>query len=140
VVEVSLVNFQRKLPVNAKRLMKLARRATGRRKGKLSIAVVGRKRMAALNKRFKGRSGLTDVLAFDLGSGGELDGEVVVCSDVAAREAKRRGTNPSGELALYVLHGVLHLMGMNDDTVDAARRMHRKALRLLHEAGWRDVE
>ena len=122
-------------------MKKLIRAVLERKRGRIGIAVVGGRRMRSLNKRFKRRDALTDVLAFDLGSGAkEIDGEIVVCSDAAISEARRRGGDPRDELALYVAHGLLHLKGMEDATPEGARRMHRRAVKLLRKTGWRDVE
>lgn len=67
--------------------------AEGFHTGELSIAVVGTRAMTTLHRRYKRQSGPTDVLAFDFGSSrrrGYLDGEIVVCADVALRMARRR--------------------------------------------------
>ena len=140
-VEIAVANFQRRVRIDTKALKMLAAKTVGNRKGRLSIAIVGRKRMRTLNRQFRGHDALTDVLSFDLGEDSKrIEGEVVVCSDAAISEARRLGTDPAGEVALYVVHGLLHLLGMEDATAKGSQRMHRRALRLVHEAGWRDVE
>jgi len=115
--------------------------AEGFTRGRLSIAVVGATAMATLNRRFLGRTGPTDVLAFDLGSDrrrGRIDGEVVVCADVARRRAATLGRSlqaARAELALYVVHGVLHLAGYDDRTPASFCRMHAREDELLGELG-----
>jgi len=116
--------------------------AEGFRAGDLSIAVVDAATMSALHESRLGHRGPTDVLTFDLGSdpaAGRLEGEIVVCADVARAAATERGapagTGPRAELALYVVHGVLHLAGHTDDTPAAARRMHGREDELLTELG-----
>ena len=47
-------------------------------------------------------------------AGGCLEGEVVVGAEVARREARRYGWTPHDELLLYVVHGLLHLVGYDD--------------------------
>jgi probable rRNA maturation factor len=109
--------------------------------GYLSVAVVGATAMATLHRRFFSRSGPTDVLAFDLGTDrrrGHIDGEVIVCSDVARRYAARRSRSlqaARAELALYVIHGILHLAGYDDGTPGGFRRMHAREDQLLSELG-----
>ncbi|MGQ9589893.1 MAG: rRNA maturation RNase YbeY [Planctomycetota bacterium] len=98
-------------------------------RGTLSVAVVGDPEIALLHERFLGVRGPTDVLAFPLGEGSGASssegvfGEVVVSAETAAREAARRGLRPERELALYAIHGALHLVGYDDRTEATRRRM-----------------
>lgn len=123
-----------------------AARAEGLRRGQLSIAVVGARAMATLHERHLGVAGPTDVLTFDLGTDprrGLLDGEIVVCADVARRTAwQRRRLRGSArqavacaELALYVVHGVLHLAGYDDHDPRDFKRMHAREDELLTALG-----
>lgn len=105
--------------------------------GTLSVAVVGDSEIALLHERFLGLRGPTDVLAFPLAKGSgtpgaeSVFGEVVVSADTAAREAARRGLRPERELALYAIHGALHLVGYDDRTEAARRRMRRAERKYL---------
>ena len=116
-------------------------RAEGFRHGRLSIAVVGATAMATLHQRYLGKSGPTDVLSFDLDSApsnGYFEGEVIVCTDVARRRAMQRGRSlqaARAELALYVVHGILHIVGYNDHKPSDYRRMHAREDELLTELG-----
>ena len=128
-------------------------RAEGFTSGYLSIAVVGTRAMTTLHRRYKGINEPTDVLSFDLGTNrqrGLLDAEIVVCADVARRfaaaerhgrpqrGARRRARMPvpvHAELALYLVHGILHVAGYDDDTPAAARRMHAREDELLTQLG-----
>lgn len=103
----------------------------------LSVALVGAATMSRLHRRYLGRRSVTDVLSFELEAdeSGVVEGEVVVCLDVARREARRRGHAVESELLLYALHGVLHLCGYEDETEAAYRRMHAREDRLLRELG-----
>ena len=97
--------------------------------GEISIAVVTDERMQALNRQYLAHDYPTDVLSFLHDSDGEahsLDGEIIVSSDYAVREAARYGWSPGDELLLYVIHGCLHLVG-HDDTTPAGRRAMRAA-------------
>jgi rRNA maturation RNase YbeY len=100
--------------------------------GELDVAVVGSAEMARLNRRHLGHAGTTDVLSFDLsGSADRLDGQVIVCSDVARREARKRGLRFTHELLRYVAHGLLHLCGYDDATAPQFQRMHARQEQLL---------
>jgi len=135
-------------PRNSWRAVSLLRRvaehtlsAEGFVTGHLSVAVVGATAMVTLQRRFRGLPSPTDVLAFDLGTDRRrrhVDGEVVVCSDIARRRAAVRGRSlqaARAELALYVVHGILHLAGYDDHTAGGFCRMHTREDRLLSELG-----
>jgi len=103
--------------------------------GELDVAVVGSAEMARLNRRHLRHAGTTDVLSFDLSdSADRLDGQIIVCSDVAGREAQRRGLRFTHELLRYVAHGLLHLCGYDDATELQFQRMHARQEELL--AAW----
>lgn len=92
--------------------------------------------MALLNERHLGHHGSTDVLTFDLGDGGaDIEGEIVISLDMARREAKRRGHSAQAEVALYAVHGVLHLLGYDDHDPRHAARMHRMEDEILQACG-----
>ena len=90
--------------------------------------------MHELNRQYLEHDYPTDVLSFVLEfdeTSKSLDGEIIVSSDYAAREAARYGWTANDELLLYVIHGCLHLVG-HDDTTPAAKRAMREAeVRLL---------
>lgn len=108
--------------------------------------------MTRLHERHSGDPTPTDVLTFDLGTdvrSGRLDGEIVVCADVAFAAARRPRTADSrrpgtraarrpalAELVLYVVHGLLHLSGHDDHEPGAYRRMHAREDEILMSLGW----
>lgn len=105
---------------------------------KISIALLGDARMAALHDKFMNVPEPTDVLTFPLDydrHGRVTTGEIVLCVPYAQREAKRRGGNANRELLLYALHGVLHLSGHDDRTPADHTRMHREEDRILQAIG-----
>jgi len=63
----------------------------------LSIALVGKKKIKTINKRFRGKDEVTDVLSF-----GEGVNEIIICPAVVKTKK---------ELALILIHGILHLLG-----------------------------
>ena len=107
--------------------------------GQVDIAVVGAREMAKINRQFLSHAGSTDVISFDLSDpGGPLDAQIIVCSDVARREAHRRRLAVTHELLRYVAHGLLHLSGYDDATPEQARQMHERQEMLL-EAFWQSA-
>lgn len=111
----------------------------GRRAGAVSVVFVGDDEIRELNRRFLGEDRATDVLAFDLSEDGsrgdphpdDLLGEIVVSVETARREASARGVPLDRELALYALHGLLHLLGLDDADPASRRRMRRAEARRL---------
>ena len=105
--------------------------------GGVRARIVDDAEMAAAHERWSGVAGVTDVLTFDLGEGGDgaLDVDILICIDEARRQALARGLEPEYELLLYVVHGVLHCLGHDDHDDAAAARMHAEEDRLLGLAG-----
>ncbi len=137
---VAISSSQRRVRVPRKRIIELVAHVAaveGRTIEQVDIAVVGRRRMATLNELHLRHRGPTDVLSFDLGDGlsGGLCAQIVVCSDVATVQARRRGHAPWKELLLYITHGLLHVIGYDDQSGPEARIMHAREDELLEAFG-----
>jgi probable rRNA maturation factor len=159
-VEVFVADEQNAQPVDAARWRRLALdvlTAEGvHGDAELSVMFVDETTMAELNQRFMGASGPTDVLAFplddDLTSVGRwpdggsarpdpsrnepgepplLLGDVVICPAVAARNAPAHTGTYDGELALLVVHGILHVLGMDHADPEEERAMQARERDLL---------
>ena len=90
--------------------------------------------LAALHDQWLGDPSVTDVMAFDLGDEGEGPAAEVYASVDRARElARERGVDWGRELALYLVHGTLHLCG-HDDHEDEERAAMRAAEAAVMEA------
>lgn len=93
------------------------------REAALSVAFLGPEPMRDLNRQYKGKDATTDVLAFALPQpDGTLAGDIYICRDVAAREARERGMPLREELLRLVVHGTLHVLGW--DHPDGAECEH----------------
>ena len=107
---------------------------------RISVALVDDTAMARLNRDHLGHDGPTDVLSFDLREEGveelAIDGEIVLSLDMAARQARQRGHAVEAELALYAVHGTLHLLGYDDRRKADAARMHEMEDEILSSVGW----
>lgn len=98
--------------------------------------IVADAEMADAHERYKGVPGTTDVLTFDLSApGGPLDADLLVCRDEAARQAAARGIPTVQELLLYIVHGMLHCLGHDDLTDEAAAAMHAREDEVLSAIG-----
>jgi probable rRNA maturation factor len=109
------------------------------RAGHWQVTFVGDAAMKALHARTMNDSTTTDVMTFDLRDRGapatRLDLDTVICRDVAAREARRRGHPLLAELTLYAVHSLLHVTGHDDLTKADAARMHAREDELLEALG-----
>jgi probable rRNA maturation factor len=157
-IDVFGADEQHDEPVALEELLVLARKvleAEGVRGGaEVSLLFVDEPTIATLNTRFMGKDGPTDVLSFpleddvlgagrtpDAGGPGpgepsepempDLLGDVVVCPAVAAANALRDGVVFTDELALLVVHGMLHLIGWDHEVPAEADRMEARERDLL---------
>ena len=113
----------------------------------LSVIVVDTGTMSALHERWMGEPGPTDVLAFPMDEldtarspdeaepGPALLGDVVLCPEVAAKQAATAGHSTADELHLLCTHGVLHLLGYDHAEPEEEREMFALQARLLDS--WR---
>ena len=108
----------------------------------LVVRVVDEAEMTALNQRYRGKAGATNVLSFPYeplpGVTSGLLGDVVVCAPVAAEEAVRQGKPHEAHWAHLVIHGVLHLQGYDHHHEPEAGRMEALETRLLADLGFTD--
>jgi probable rRNA maturation factor len=132
---------QRAVRVSPRRLARAADRALaalGRPAGTVEIAIVDDREIRRLNRRFRGVSRRTDVLAFPLelpGAAGGLLGEVVISAETTRRQARQLAVPTALELDLLVTHGVLHLAGYDDRDPAEAVLMHARERDILSGAG-----
>jgi probable rRNA maturation factor len=128
-----------RIPLGRSRIVEIARvalRSERVREARLSIAFVDNRRMALLNRRHLGHRGATDVISFELGRqarGGPLLGDIYIGPEVARRNAIDNGVSLREELTRLVVHGVLHVIGLDHPEGDARRHspMWRKQERLV---------
>jgi len=110
----------------------------------LSVLLVDIGYMTELNHRWMGGEGPTDVLAFPMdessvdhgpsessGSEPALLGDIVLCPEVAGKQAAAAGHGADDELHLLTVHGVLHLLGYDHAEPEDEREMFALQARLL---------
>jgi probable rRNA maturation factor len=107
----------------------------------MSLAFVDNATIHTLNKRYLNHDEPTDVLSFPLSDAGskKLSGELVVGIEVAQAQAAERGHDVQAELALYVIHGLLHLCGYDDDEPEARAAMRERERHYLAALSYPDV-
>ncbi len=158
-VEVFVADEQSEIDIDALRWVRLARMVMEeqgvRGDAELSMLFVDEQAMSDLNERFLGREGPTDVLAFPMddelvesgrqpdqggrgpGSPAEpsdapiLVGDVVICPKLAERQSREHLVSFEDEMALLVVHGVLHLLGFDHEEDDEAALMEKRERELM---------
>ena len=114
-------------PFDAKRLIRAAETIAsdyGLSEGEISLAVVGDEEIRDLNKKYLDHDWPTDAISFVFDQTEDsIDGEVIVSVETAYRLAEKLPWSGDDELLLYVIHGVLHLVGLDDLDEDGASDM-----------------
>ncbi len=88
--------------------------------------------MYALNKKYLKHHYTTDILTFNLSDNkNKLVGEIIISTDEALKNAKIYKTLPRQEIILYVVHGILHLLGYDDHSPSDIKKMRAKEQELL---------
>ena len=139
---LTIVNLQRKLPLNVKPIRDFAeslvsriREAEGR---DFSVAFVSDKRMAELNGLFRNKDSTTDVLSFPH-EPDEFDpdrsnlGDIVISAEQARKQATENDLTLEAEIKQLILHGVLHLCGYDHETDTG--EMNARELELREQLG-----
>lgn len=135
-MKVFIKNLQKKIPINAGTIRKIVLRVLSLEKVKkpaeITILFVDNRQIRELNLMYLGRDCPTDVISFDDSlNRRELLADIVVSTDAARRNARIFKTTPLSETYLYVVHGLLHLLGYDDKTRNARKIMQDKAENLL---------
>jgi len=138
--KITVRNLQRKIRVDvadleifARRAVKLCLQVKAKKQTELqpmsevSVLIVSDRKIATLHRKFMNTPGATDVITFQ-------HGEIFISAEMARRNARRFGTQMVRELRVYVVHGLLHLAGLDDDTPPGARLMETIQRKILAKA------
>lgn len=100
------------------------------------IHFVTKAKIGALHRTYFDDPSPTDCISFpmDTPSKEALLGEVFVCPAVAVEYAKEHGLDPKNEVLLYVIHGLLHLLGYDDCDPKSRKEMRRQEKQCLRAA------
>lgn len=91
---------------------------------RVSIAVVDDPTIHEINRAHLNHDWPTDVISFVFeNEGGRVNGEIIASADTARKLAAAAGWEPADELLLYIVHGLLHLAGMDDIEEEDRKRM-----------------
>jgi len=105
-----------------KRVVKKVLKGEKKKESGLSIALVNSGEIKKLNKKYRKKNKITDVLSFDNGLN-----EIVVCPQEIKKNAKKYNSTFKKELSRVLIHGILHLLGYeHEKTKIEAKKMEKK--------------
>ena len=153
------ISNSQSLPVEEKLLRDVARDTLaeeGVARASVNVAIVDDATLRELNRRYLDHDYDTDVLSFLLecttaggsraaesngrrGAGKKIEGEVVVSMEMAARRSREFHWSPQSEVVLYVVHGLLHLAGYDDNNDDEKRLMRTRESAILARWNLTDI-
>jgi len=162
-MSLEIFNRQRTKKINTRLLKRIVGELFVESKieqAELGVHLIAAPEMTRLNEKFLRHAGPTDVITFDytdvvgadarrlskskrgirsinetphVVSHKSIHADIFICVDEAVRQARKFGTNWQSELVRYIVHGILHLLGFDDASTGARRRMKREEDRLLRE-------
>lgn len=132
-MRIIIKNFQKKIPINPKRtklaILKVFSQEAAKKSGEITVCFVSDKKIKELNLKYLRKNYPTDVLTFDFSSPKDkknIFADIVISTDTASRNAKNFKTTRIYELNLYLIHGLLHLLGYDDCTPKQRQLMRKK--------------
>lgn len=139
-IDVEIGDNQKHLEVDPEAFTGLVRRvlaAEGVTRASLSIVLVDDATIHEINRRHLGHDWPTDVITFPLSDPDDpvLSGELIISTEMAASTARQASADPQAELALYLVHGLLHLCGYDDQSADDRVEIRRREGEILAGEG-----
>ncbi|MBU3958347.1 MAG: rRNA maturation RNase YbeY [Candidatus Omnitrophica bacterium] len=137
-MKITIRNLQKKALIHPKKIKKIALNTLSlegiKNSGEIAIYFVSDKEIRKLNLKYLDRDAPTDVIAFDLSEPAISDNifaDIFISTDTALVNAGTYKTSLSQELCLYVIHGLLHLLGYDDKRLRQRQMMDKKANHIL---------
>ena len=138
-MKVEIANLQKYYKIKDYKIKQVVKEVLGKKSSsaKLSFAFVDNNEIKRLNKKYFDSDDVTDVIAFPLNNhNNSLNGEIVVSVETAVDTAIKENVDVEGEIVLYVVHGLLHLLGYSDVNREDAIIMHEKESKILKALGY----
>lgn len=108
----------------------------GRKVGEVGYMFVSDEKILEVNREYLGHDYYTDIITFDYDEGNILNGDIVISLDTVRSNAEKFGKEYTDELHRVIIHGILHLCGINDKGPGEREIMEQnedKALKLFSE-------
>ena len=140
-IRLSASNISRCYFLNKKKLDSIVRfvlKSLGVNDANISIVFVSDREIRHLNFLYRKKNVPTDVLSFSMREGKRIKrdsailGDVVISVDRARRQAKRFNSTFKREIYLYIIHGILHLLGYDDEKASSRKKMQKKEIQILN--------
>ena len=138
-MKVEIANLQKHYKIKDNKIKQVVKEVLGKKSSsaKLSFAFVDNNEIKRLNKKYFDTDDVTDVIAFPLDNHkNALNGEIVISVETAVDTAVKENVDVEGEIVLYVVHGLLHLLGYSDVNREDAIIMHEKESKILKALGY----
>lgn len=136
-IKINIINLQNKLTVQPQKIKKLIydilKKERTKKSGHLNICLVDNSMIKKFNQKYHKTNRATDVLAFNLAKEkGAILADIIISTEMATQQAKTFKTSNDYELLLYLAHGVLHILGYNDQTKRQIKIMRQTENKYVH--------
>ncbi len=130
-MKITIKNLQNKIAIHPRKIKNLIHKVLkGERvkeSGWINICLVNNALIKRFNAKFLKTNSATDVLAFNLNAGKKIIlADIMISTDTAIKQSSVFKTTPGYELLLYIVHGILHILGYNDRTKTQTKLMRKK--------------
>lgn len=98
-------------------------------RGEVNVLVTSNDQMRALNRKFRRENKPTDVLSFPVDGSNGIAGDIAISGQIAKQQARQLGHSLEQELKVLLLHGLLHLSGLDHESDDGEMARAEKELR-----------
>lgn len=103
----------------------------------INVSFVDKKEILELNGKYLNHHFTTDILTFNYnGSNSDLDGEIIISYEDAAENAERFNISGNEEYLRLIIHGILHLVGYDDQQINDKVKMKRKETSLVKKLNY----
>lgn len=86
----------------------------GKKTGDIGYMFVDDEKILEVNRQYLGHDYYTDIITFDYSEGNVIQGDIFISVDTVRSNAEERGLTFDEELHRVIIHGILHLCGVND--------------------------
>ncbi len=138
-MKISFQNRQKKVPLSTGKIknlvLKVLKGQGVKKSGWINICFVDNPQIKKFNAKFLKTNASTDVLAFNLSNKKDKDvilADIMISTQMALKQARYFKTTLNHELSLYVVHGILHILGFNDHTPAQIKLMRKKESQYVH--------
>ena len=145
-LKVTIQNLQKKIPINPRSIKEAALGVFSaeaiKKSADVTICFVNDKKIKEFNVRYLAKNRPTDVIAFDITSAdapNNIFADIVISTDTATANSRIFKTSPLYEIYMYVVHGILHLLGYDDKNEEQRLRMEKRTKILLNKLNIKEI-